>query len=283
MNNNYSTILEDNIARRTEHDLPLINFLILFLLCGLSIVGAIIASQLVVIVFPELNIAPTAGAFLGLCAVLCLVYLQNNRVNIFIKRKAEWYTNIVEFTKQHSEDSEKLQKLKTLMDSTKYRSAMNPINLINSLIMMAVSKAFGAMSSPYISETPTLLSFSICLVVIALWVGTVIVYEYPMNAIWNKIQCFENEFDDTLSKVWKENRWIENPIEFYTDPSKKRNYYLWAFFSIITCGIMYVIWKYKIYTDPDNMYYRFHDGENRILEVIKKIEQQQKLEIENQK
>ena len=272
MNNNYGIILEDNIKRRAEHDLPLINFLIFFLLCALSIVGAIITSQLVAIVFPELNIGSTTGAFLGLSAILCLVYLQNNRVNIFIKRKAEWYTNIVEFTKQHSEDSEKLQKLKILMDSTKYKSAMNPINLINSLIMMAVSKVFGAMASPYISGTPTLLSFSICLVVIALWVVTVIVYEYPMNAIWNKIQCFENEFDDTLSKVWKENRWIENSIEFYIDPSKKRNYYLWIFFSIITCGVMYVIWKYKIYTDPDNMYYRFHDSENRILEVIKNIE-----------
>ena len=91
MDNKYSALLEDNIARRKEQDLPLINFLIFFLLCALGIVGAIIASQLVAIVSPKLNIAPKAGAFLGLSAVLYLVYLQTNRVNIFIKKNRVVY------------------------------------------------------------------------------------------------------------------------------------------------------------------------------------------------
>ena len=96
---------------------------------------------------------------------------------------------------------------------------------------------------------------------------------------------FENEFDSTLSKVWKENTWIEKSIEFHIEFSKDRNFFLWIFYTIISLGIMYVIWNYKIYTDPDFMYYRFHNTEDKILDVIEKFEQrysQQKIsEVEN--
>jgi len=274
MENKYSFILEDNIERRRMDDKPLVNFFLwaVFLLVG--IIVAVIGSMLI---FPDLGslfylLCEVLGGLLGSTMGLSMVYLQTNRVNAFIERKAEWYINIVGFTNKHSEDSRNLKKLNDLIDPEVFSTHMKIINLNSALIFAGIGGALSVISSLVGGEQSGISSLVLFFIVI-ISVVCIIIYEYPMNAIWNKIQIFENKFDETLSEVWKENAWIEKPIKFHIDPSKKRNYFLWIFFSIISLGIMLVIWKYKIYTDPDFMYYRFHDTEDKILDVIEKVEQ----------
>ena len=285
MENNYSAILEDNIERRRMNDKPLINF---WLWVGVYIGGVVITtiiSMLIMAVSPKLDLSSFLGTLLGFGIGASMIYLQTERVNAFIVRKTEWYKTIVEFTDQHSEDSRNLKKLNNLINPEIFNVRIRPINLQNSLISLsAYSLSTYALISS-IGNVDKLIPMMIT--VVGLSVVFFIIYEYPMNALWNKLQMFENEFDETLSEVWKEKAWIEKPIKFHIDPSKDRNFFLWLFYSTVSLGIMIIIWNYKKYTDPDNMYYRFHEKEDKILDVIEKIEQkhsQQKIsEIENQK
>ena len=262
MDNKYSALLENNIARRTEQDKPLIDF---FLWLGTYIVGIVIV--VIIMDNPLSFLSDLLITILSFVILFPMIYLQTNRVNAFIKRKAEFYTNVVEFTKQHSKDSGHLQNLNTLIDSTKYKSAINPIKLKYTLSLLGANAILGLVTEDQVELV------LLALIMVVLGVIKIAIYEYPMNAIWNKIQTFENEFDSTLSKVWKDNGWIEEFIEFRVDPSKKRNFFLWIFYSVITSGVMFCVWSYRIYTDPDNMYKQFHDTEDKMLEVIKKIEQ----------
>ena len=269
MENKYSAILEDNIERRRMVDKPLVNF---FLWFGVYIVGIIfcVAVQ---------DTTSFLGTLLGFGIGSSMVYLQTNRVNAFIERKIEWYKTVVEFTNQHSEDSRNLKKLNDLINPEVFNTRISPINLQNSLIYLSIYSlsTFALINS--IGNIDML--YFVFIIALGLSVVYIIIYQYPMNALWNKLQVFENEFDSTLSKVWKENTWIEKSIEFHIEFSKDRNFFLWMFYTAITLGIMHVIWTYKIYTDPDFMYYRFHEKEDQILEVIEKIEQQKRSEIEN--
>ena len=272
MENNYSFILEDNISKRRIFDKPLINFFLwgLFLLIG--IVLAILISMLILRILPELDISYTLGSLLGLSLSLGMVYVQTNRVNAFIARKADWYANLVNFTNQYSSENIDFTKLNYLINPAVFNNRMKMIDLNNSLIFIGANGVLGAVITMFdVEQTEMILLIFLFFVIVS--VMCIIIYEYPMNAIWNRIQCFENEFDDTLSEVWKENGWIEKPIEFYIDPSKKRNYFLWMFFSIISLGVMMFVWNYIIYTDPDNMYHRFHEKEDQMLKIVSKIEQ----------
>ena len=267
MENNYSFILEDNRERREMLDKPLITF---WLWVGLYTISTI---------FDFIDLLSFLGN-ISIAMNLYMIYIQTNRVNGFIARKTEWYTNIVEFTNQHSEDSRNLRNLNRLTDPILFNTQIKRINLDTAMVLLGINSIFWIMITIVGEEQETALSFLFLLVAI-FSVLSIVVYEYPMNAVWNKIQCFENEFDETLSEVWIDNGWIEKPIEFYIDSSKRRPFFLWIFYSIITLGIMMFVWTYKIYTDPDNMYEQFHDREDKILEVIEKIEQQKRTEIEN--
>ena len=280
MENNYSFILEDNIARRRMVDKPLIDFFLLVFLACVGITTIMIAG---VLMFSETE--RPYELFYGLLTNLLgailswyMISLQTNRVNAFIERKAEWYTKIVEFTNQYSGENTDLTKLNDLINPVIFNSRISLINLKNALVFLGIYTGFSSLTT-IVGEEQEATLLLIYLFIIGVSVMGISIYEYPMNAIWNKIQCFENEFDETLSEVWIENGWIEKPMEFDIDPSKKRNYFLWFFYSIITLGIMMIIWKYKIYTAPDNMYYRFHEKEDKILDVIEKIEQQKRAEI----
>ena len=268
MENNYSFILEDNIERRRMNDKPLVNFFLLSILYMVSVGFAFIESLALLNAIFSFGITST------------MIYLQTNRVNAFIERKTEWYTKVVEFTNKHSEDSRNLKKLNNLIDPEIFTTHMKTINLNNPLIFLGISSILVTMTI-IVGEEPKAAIFLINMCIIGVGVAIIIVYEYPMNAIWNKIQCFENEFDSTLSKVWIDNGWIEKPIEFYIDFNKNRDYFLWFFYSIVSLGVMLIVWKYRVYTDPDFMYYRFHEKEDQILDVIEKIEQQKKSEVEN--
>ena len=270
MENNYSFILEGNRERRAKYDKPLITY-------WLWAIFYIVWLYAIVIIQDPVSFLSHLSTTLFSGMLWCMIYIQTKRANAFIERKIEWYTNLVEFTNQHSDDSESLKKLNYLVNPVMLNTRMKMINSKNLLIILGIDFVLFPIVGLIAEEQKALTQ----LLIIAGWVMRIIIYEYPMNILWNKIQCFENEFDSTLSEVWIDNGWIEKSIEFYIDPSKKRNFFLWVFYSIITCGIMMVIWSYKIYTDPDNMYEQFHDREDKILEVIEKIEQQKRAEIEN--
>ena len=258
MENKYSFILEDNIERRRMVDKPLVNF---FLWVGVYIFCVAVKDS-----------TSFLGTLIGFGIGSTMVYLQTNRVNTFIERKTEWYKTVVDFTNKYSDDSRNLKKLNDLINPETFNVSIRSINLQNSLVSLSVYclSTFALINS--IENTEMLIL--VLIIAVGLSLVCIVIYEYPINAIWNKIQIFENEFDNTLSKVWKENGWIEKPIEFYIDFSKDRNFFLWIFYSIISLGIVLIVWRYKVYTDPDFMYYRFHEKEDKILEVIEKIERQ---------
>jgi hypothetical protein len=111
------------------------------------------------------------------------------------------------------------------------------------------------------------------------WIMILAIYSMPINYLWNKLQKREYRFCDLINNIWIEEGWMTEKIEFFVDPRKHRSMREWTFLSVITGGIGFLVWDYKIHTDPDSMYPRFYKAEDEILEIIKK---QSALQLESQ-
>ena len=284
MNTNYSALLDENIERGRKQDKPLINFFILYIggwvaLYLFAMINGLIPEDTLLETIMILSFFPVSACYFGY-----LIYIKVKRVNTFIARKTEWYTNVVDFTNQYSADSDNLTKLNELIDPKVLKKRIKAISIKNYCMLwlvggfggfclvIAIGVGIQSLSLEKELRNALVALLAMCWAVIFI-ICDIIIYENPINAIWNKVQYFENEFDNRLSTVWKENGWIEKPIEFYIDPSKRRPFFLWIFFTMITFGVAHIIREYKVHTDPDNMYYRFHNVEDQILDVIEKIEQ----------
>ncbi len=102
------------------------------------------------------------------------------------------------------------------------------------------------------------------------WIMILAIYSMPINYLWNKLQKRESRFCELINNIWIEEGWMTEKIEFFVDPRKQRSMREWIFLSVITLGIVGIVWDYKIHTDPDNMYPRFYKAEDDMLEIIKK-------------
>lgn len=90
-----------------------------------------------------------------------------------------------------------------------------------------------------------------------------------MNKAWDELQNYEQEFVDKLNAIWTKLELIKYPINFKTDPEKKRNFWIQVLLAFVTLGIWGLVWAYKLHVDPDNLYKEFHSVEDTILQTIK--------------
>lgn len=210
--------MEKNFRKRNKSDKPLVNY---FLYC-------LLLNQI------------TFGIY-----SIVVFFNRCSRVNSFILRKSEYYTDIINIAykkaklQNNNEVSEKIEELKRFY-MKKYKKEINVIDPIISLIIAIVT--FGIYG---------------------------FILFYRMNRIWNDLQKFEYEFDKKLMPILLELKIIKHPIEFEIEQSKNRNFILYLILSIVTFGIFMIVWDYKIHTDPNNMYEEFHYIEDKILENLK--------------
>ena len=289
MENNYSTILEDNIERRIEQDnslLPysyvlLINVAVWIVFCAIFF-GYIM--YMIHIMNPDQTSegleAVVVAAMIDVNTVVCIIFIPSmmfivqriNRLNFFITRKKEWYQTIASMVKEQNTDVKRANKLTNLINQ-KFIS-IKPISLRS---FLGIHVVILSLSMSMIEKNATF----VLGIFFIIWIVKLFVYQLSLNNSWNRLQYFESEFDSTLSEIWKEDHKIEDSFSYTIDLRKKRNYFVWLFCSYVSLGIVGIVWDYKMHTDPDNMYKQFHDREDEILEVIEKIEQQKGSEIES--
>ena len=76
-------------------------------------------------------------------------------------------------------------------------------------------------------------------------------YQRPITYLWDKLQKREKKFCDLINEIWIEEGWMTEEI----DPSKQRS------------GDE---WDRKTLKVPDDIYPRFYEVEDTMLEIIRK-------------
>ncbi len=183
---------------------------------------------------------------LGVYYIYVYLFKRTSRVNAFIVRKKAYYESILEFTEQYSSEKGSYDSIRTEVSDLK--------DLVNHRF------------SNEIKEINVLLTLLFSLLTLGIWCW---VYQYKMNRIWNDLQKLEQDFDDSISKVWIKLGILKYPVNFALDRSKNRSYGLNLLLTIITGGLWYYVWDYKLHTDPDSLYKEFHSAEDTILQAAR--------------
>ena len=177
---------------------------------------------------------------------LVLYFQRIGRVDKFIIRRRDFYSATIDYTEKYAKENNKYDEIK--MGLTGLR------NFYNDVFMIKAKEIKGG------------LSFFLTIVTLGIWA---IIVQYKMNKAWDELQNYEQEFVDKLNVIWIKLELIKYPINFKTDPEKKRNFWIQILLAIVTLGIWGLVWAYKIHVDPDNLYKEFHSVEDTILQTIK--------------
>ncbi|MGL5956921.1 MAG: hypothetical protein ACRC0X_10065 [Brevinema sp.] len=180
------------------------------------------------------------------------LYLRIQRLNQFIIRKKEWYQDLLQLTKIHN--PQLVQKV----------NALYPISIPAFLTVVMMALTIATIVVIFQDRILEFYLLEYVVLMILLFIAHLIIYQIKLNNSWNNIQEIEYEITSEINKE----PWIEYPIVFVIDPKKKRNFLLWSIYSIFSFGIMGIVWDYRLHTDPDNMYTRFYQNEDLILETI---------------
>ncbi|MDP3029417.1 MAG: DUF4234 domain-containing protein [Deltaproteobacteria bacterium] len=178
---------------------------------------------------------------------IVLFFKRIGRIDKFIIRKKEYYEGVIGYTEKYAKENNKYDDLHHQIQDLKNLYEDN----------------FGKK----IKELKAGLSFFLSIVTFGIWA---IVVLFKQNEIWNKLQGFEQDFDDNLSQIWSKLGLAKYPINFRPDSSKNRSFILYIVLSIVTFGIWGIVWDYKIHTDPDKLYKEFHSVEDTVLNTIRK-------------
>ncbi len=184
---------------------------------------------------------------LGIYAIV-IFFQRTNRVDNFIKRKRVYYKNLIDFTDKYAQEKDKYEELRGEIADLQFFYEQNFENSIK--------------------ELKAGLTFLLTLLTLGIW-G--FVWLYKINGIWHKLQTFEQEFDDRLSQLWIKLELTKYPINFEIKSSKDRNFWLYLILSFITLGIWFLVWDYKIHTDPDDLFPEFHVAEDTVLQIIRNV------------
>lgn len=184
---------------------------------------------------------------LGIYPII-LFFKSLGRINKFIERRRHYYEQIIAYSESKAsqlnmtnEMADEIGKLK-IMTNEEYIK-IKPISPVASLIFSVLTAGF----------------YYFFLL-------------YRLNKVWNDLQNHEQQFLDTLNPLWLKMNLIKMPIPFQIDPTKKRSYGINLLLCVVTCGFWGIVWNYKLHTDPDNLYSKFHYAEDMVIDVIKKGE-----------
>ena len=179
-------------------------------------------------------------------APLYYFYRRMSRVDAFSRRKQAYYEALVEFTERRAESAGASSTIRPLTEQLRAdlevaaRSALKPIGAGLNLVLTFVT--FG------------------------IW--SFVVY-YKVNRAWDDRQRFEASFNERLSQAWLQFGLLRHPITFRVDQGKQRNFWLWFVLSIVTLGIGFIVWDYRLHTDPDRLYPEFHAVEDSVLQIAR--------------
>jgi hypothetical protein len=182
---------------------------------------------------------------LGIYSII-LYFKRIGRIDRFSERRRAYYDAAIEWTELYAQQQGKeadvhyvLSDMRGEIDAA-YTRKLRPINALKSFLLAIIT--FG---------------------IYQFWVL------HRLNQYWWDAQLVEQEFDDKLSQAWTKLSLTRYPISFVVNPSKRREYWLYLLLSIVTFGIWYIVWDYKIHTDPDNLFNGFHTTEDTVLQVIR--------------
>ncbi|MEO8463414.1 MAG: hypothetical protein ABI555_09385 [Chloroflexota bacterium] len=179
-------------------------------------------------------------------AQLVYFYRRMSRVDAFSRRKAAYYEELVEYTERRAESAGSAAFIRPITGQLRAdlqaagRSSLKPLNAGLQLLLSIIT--------------------------LGLWA---IVAYYMVNRAWDDRQRFEAAFDDRLSQAWLQLGLLRHPITFRIDEGKHRNVALWFVVSILTFGIGFIVWDYRIHSDPDRLYPEFHRVEDSILAIVR--------------
>jgi len=179
-------------------------------------------------------------------APLYYYYRRMSRLDAFTRRKRAYYEAVVEFTDRRAESAGASSTIRPVTDTLRAelafagRFALKPIEAGLNLILTFVT--FG------------------------IW--SFVVY-YKVNRAWDDRQRFEAIFIDRLSQAWLQLGLLRHPITFRVDQGKQRSFWIWFVLSIVTLGIGFIVWDYRLHTDPDRLYPEFHAVEDSVLQIAR--------------
>jgi len=177
---------------------------------------------------------------------IVMFFKKTGRVDKFIARKTAYYQSILDYSEKYSQEN------------NRYDEVRNDLNDLKSNVNAVFSKD--------IKEIKAGISFLLIILTLGIWS---LIWTYKMNKVWYDLQKVEQDFDDKLSQIWIKLGLIKYPLTFNVDSSKNRSYALYLILSIVTFGIWALVWDYKIWTDPDNLYKEFHSIEDTILQIVR--------------
>lgn len=168
------------------------------------------------------------------------------RVNEFRRRRRDYYEAVIDF-------------------SARYADAAGKLDVVRDDLRRLELDGCEALDAD-VHHTNPWLALILSIVTLGIWSLVVV---YRLNKAWYTFQVIEQEFDDRLSQVWLKLGLARYPLTFTADASKKRNFGLYLFLSVITLGIWTLVWSYKLYTDPDSSYAEFHSIEDMVLQTAR--------------
>jgi hypothetical protein len=177
---------------------------------------------------------------------IVLYFKRNGRIDRFSERRKAYYDALIDWTGLYAQQEGKQAEVHYLLSDMRseidaaYIKNLRPIKALQSFLL-------------------TIITFGIY----QFWVL------YRLNQYWWDAQLVEQDFDDKLSQAWTKLSLTRYPISFVVDQGKRREYWLYLLLSVVTFGIWYIVWDYKIHTDPDKLFNGFHATEDTVLQVIR--------------
>lgn len=274
--------LTENIEKRESQDKPLFSYgfvvmaAVLYYMILLSIKSIGFSFVLTTITFQIFQYWKTRCRF--------------RRIVSFVERKKEWYHLLLEYTRRKKGDDVNVSRLTELVEIEFSKNEMISEVRFDGIHMVYIplSLVFGIMTSSVLSSlsnpSPEDIYFYYfclfsCLMYLTVCIYFMIKIDAPINNRWYRLQMFEYNFVRELSKVWYQEEWIDKKLSFDIYFNKERNYILWIFYSCVSFGIMIIVWDYKMHTDPNDLYFRFHHMEDKILEIVEQKEKKDLLQI----
>lgn len=175
-----------------------------------------------------------------------LIYKRMSRVDGFVRRKRAYYDAVLDYTEKYAQEK------------NQYSAVQSQIAGLRGVIDERAQNS--------LKEIGANLHIVLTIVTFGLW-GIYVLYR--LNKAWNDLQTVEQEFTDGLNPIWQTLGLAKYPLSFTTDPKKQRSFGLYLLLSIVTLGIVGLVWDYKIHTDPENLYLEFHALEDTVLQTVR--------------
>lgn len=168
------------------------------------------------------------------------------RVNKFQIRRRQYYDAVIDFTAKYADAAGKSGEVQEALR----RMKLDGVQALETNVPV---------TNPWVQ-------WLLSIVTLGIW-GLVVMYR--LNKAWYTLETIEQAFDDQLSQAWAKVGLAKYPLAFNVDPRKKRGFGMYLLLSFVTFGIWGMVWNYKIYTDPDNIYSEFHGIEDVVLQAAR--------------